>query len=140
MVTEITEITEIKRLRRQAKITQQELALASGLSEKAISMIENYKTQPTLSHWYKIRRICINGVRNEEFKDYRFIGQNIAELRRKAGISQKDLEKTLLLPATMVSAWETDKKIPSVNALCKICSYFGVRPDYFFIEDKSGIY
>lgn len=126
--------TEIKTLRRQAKISQQELALASGLSEKAVSMIENKKVQPTLSHWYKLQRICLFGVKAEEFNEYKFNGDALYRLRAKATMSQKELEKLLMLPATIVSAWETGKKIPSLKALQKMCVFFAVRPDYFFIQ------
>ena len=126
--------TELKNLRLQAKLSQQELALASGLSEKAVSMIENQKVSPTLSHWYKLQRICLNGVKAEEFNEYRFTGDALYRLRTDAGMSQKGLEKALLLPATIVSAWETGKKMPSLKALQKICVFFAVRPDYFFIK------
>ncbi len=129
----------IKALRLQANISQQELALASGLSEKAVRMIENQKVSPTLSHWYKLQRICLNGVKAEEFNEYRFDGDALYRLRSEADMSQKELEKTLLLPATIVSAWETGKKIPSLKALEKICVFFAVRPDYFFIKIEREV-
>ncbi len=91
--------TELKTLRLQAKLSQQELALASGLSEKAVSMIENQKVSPTLSHWYKLQRICLNGVKAEEFNEYRFNGDALYRLRTDAGMSQKgDLKKLSCSP------------------------------------------
>ena len=130
-------MNEIRMLRNQANLSQRELALASGLAEKTLSFIENDKVQPTLSHWYKLKRICQYGVRSEEFKEYRFVGDRLYSLRAEAQLSQKELEEKLLLPATNVSAWETEKRIPPVKALKKLCVFFGVKPDYFFEEISS---
>lgn len=125
---------DIRKARKYAGITQQELALAAGMSIKSLSLIESGKTQPTLVHWYTLQRLCRDGVGNAETCQYRFNGEALYTLRTNNGISQKMLEKELLLPATITSAWETGKKIPSVNAFGKLCVYFGVSPDYFFIR------
>ena len=50
----------------------------------------------------------------------------IRELRKKAGISQKELSLLIGVSIPTVSDWEANKKDPSGERLKKLAQYFGV--------------
>ena len=50
----------------------------------------------------------------------------VRELRRKAGIQQKELAIEIGVSCPTVSDWETNKKDPSGERLKKLAQYFGV--------------
>lgn len=54
----------------------------------------------------------------------------IIELRKKAGLSQKELAKKAGVNQTAVSQWETGKTEPSFDAMAKLCSFFDVSFEY----------
>ena len=51
---------------------------------------------------------------------------NVKELRRKAGIQQKELSIIIGVAQPTVSDWESNKKDPSGERLKKLSDYFGV--------------
>lgn len=59
-----------------------------------------------------------------------YFGEKLRALRKERGWSQKELAGRLGLVAASVSAYEQDKKVPSVEILIKICSVFQVSADY----------
>ena len=65
------------------------------------------------------------------------LGSNIIALRKKRGISRKDLAKALNLPYTTLSSYETDQRLPSAKRLGEIANYFGV--DIESVLAESGI-
>lgn len=54
----------------------------------------------------------------------------IIELRKQAGLSQKELAQKAGVNQTAVSQWETGKTEPGFEAMAKLCSFFDVSFDY----------
>ena len=71
------------------------------------------------------------------------ISKNIAELRKKKGITQEQLATALNISPQAVSKWETGTSQPDVQTLPLIADYFGVGIDYLFYGNEytySSIY
>lgn len=62
----------------------------------------------------------------------------VKELRKKAGIQQKELAITIGVSRPTVSEWESNKKDPSGDRLKKLAEFFGV--DELMILGKGIIY
>lgn len=60
------------------------------------------------------------------------ISQNIAELRKKKGITQEQLAQALNISPQAVSKWETNTSQPDIQTLPLIADFFGVSVDYLF--------
>lgn len=54
------------------------------------------------------------------------IGQNIAELRKKKGLTQEELAEKMCVTAQAVSKWERDASYPDVTALSALAKALGV--------------
>jgi transcriptional regulator with XRE-family HTH domain len=74
----------------------------------------------------------------------------IKELRKKSGLSQKELADKLFVNQTAVSQWERGVTSPSASILIKLCDLFNVTSDYLLgrtdnprtaneIADRLGI-
>ena len=58
------------------------------------------------------------------------IGERLQELRKDAGLSQKDLAEKLCLSHHSISYYERDKSIPTDETKIKIAQLFNVSLDY----------
>lgn len=67
------------------------------------------------------------------------IGNNIAVLRKKKGITQEELANELGVSAQAVSKWENNSSCPDVSLLTKIADYFGVSVDALFRAQEDDI-
>ena len=71
------------------------------------------------------------------------ISNNIADLRKKKGITQEQLAIALNISPQAVSKWETNTSQPDTQMLPLIAKYFEVSIDYLFYGDEyaySDIY
>lgn len=59
----------------------------------------------------------------------RSLGERIAALRARAGLSQEDLAGLLEVSRQSVSKWETDSSVPDLDKLVKLSESFGVSLD-----------
>lgn len=66
------------------------------------------------------------------------IGHEIAKLREKKGISQKELATILNVSPGAVALWEVNKRCPSLESLVNIADYFNTSMDVFFINDRKS--
>lgn len=66
------------------------------------------------------------------------IGHEIAKLREKKGISQKELATILNVSPGAVALWEVNKRCPSLESLVNIADYFNTSMDVFFINDRKN--
>lgn len=66
------------------------------------------------------------------------IGKNIAELRKKAGITQENLAKELNISAQAISKWETNTCLPDTQTLPLIAAYFNVSIDFLFYGEDAA--
>ncbi len=67
------------------------------------------------------------------------MGQNISNLRRKAGVTQEELASALHISAQAVSKWETSTCLPDIQTLPLIAGFFKVSIDYLFYG-KDAVY
>ncbi len=58
------------------------------------------------------------------------LGKRLTELRRKAGISQKELGGYLGVSHYTISAYEKERSEPSDELKAAMCKYFNVSSDY----------
>lgn len=58
------------------------------------------------------------------------IGLRIANLRRMAGMKQKELAKQLNVTSSTVSHYESGTNVPNLSILVSIAEIFGVSADY----------
>ncbi len=67
------------------------------------------------------------------------IGKKIKELRKEAGLTQKQLAKMLNKSETGFASWEQGLSEPSVNDLRLLCVILEVSADYLLgLEDELG--
>lgn len=67
------------------------------------------------------------------------IGDTIAELRKKAGITQQELAFEIGVTDKAVSKWESGRGCPDITILPKLSSLFGVTVDYLITGKKKDI-
>lgn len=65
------------------------------------------------------------------------LGENIAALRNKQGLSQIQLAKKLNIGTSTLGMWETDKRKPNPEALAQIADYFNVTTDYLLGRNNT---
>lgn len=56
--------------------------------------------------------------------------KRLAELRKKAGLSQQELADRLNISRQTVSKWEGGKGLPPIDMLMRLSSLYGVSVDY----------
>lgn len=56
--------------------------------------------------------------------------ERIKELRKKNGMTQKELAEILNVSQNAVYNWENDKRAPNADVIKQIASFFGVSPAY----------
>lgn len=66
------------------------------------------------------------------------IAANIADLRKKAGMTQQDLADALSYTDKAVSKWERAESIPDVVILKRIADLFGVTLDYLIAPHSES--
>lgn len=65
-------------------------------------------------------------------------GQRLAELRKKAGLSQYELARLLDVPQSNIAFWEHSDKPPRSELLPKLAEILGVKlEDLIYIEGKA---
>jgi len=63
--------------------------------------------------------------------------RRVKELRKRGGLSARELGEKLGLSQQYISDIENGRTIPSVSVLNKLAAYFNVPTDYFLDNDKS---
>lgn len=53
------------------------------------------------------------------------IQKNIAQFRKQAGLTQKDLAARIGVPVTSLASWEQGKSLPDIDTLFALCSHLG---------------
>ena len=64
------------------------------------------------------------------------ISKNIADLRKRKGITQEQLASALNISPQAISKWETNTSFPDAQMLPLIANYFEVSIDYLFYGDE----
>lgn len=63
------------------------------------------------------------------------LGQKIADLRKKSGLSQEALAEKMNISRQAVSKWESNQSIPDIQKIVDLSELFGVTTDYLL---KNG--
>ena len=66
---------------------------------------------------------------NIEEKDTQTVGQFLVDLRRAAGLTQKETADRLGISNKTISRWETDRGLPDVDLLVQVARLYGVTVD-----------
>lgn len=64
-----------------------------------------------------------------------FFCKRIASLRKKAGVSARDMSLSLGQNRNYISQIESQRALPSIPGFFYICEYFHITPEEFF-DDK----
>lgn len=67
------------------------------------------------------------------------LGSRIAELRRKANLSQEQLANAIGVSRSTISMWETGKRTPDAESLKRMADIFGVSVDSIVRDPKVPI-
>lgn len=67
----------------------------------------------------------------------KIIGNNLTELRKRAGLTQFELAEKFNYTDRAVSKWENGDTLPDVEILFNLCEFYGVTLDYLTHEDNS---
>lgn len=71
--------------------------------------------------------------------DSKSIGNIIAKLRKKNGMTQYELAKQLSVTDKAVSRWENGQGFPDITIFPRLAELFGVSIDYLMLGEKRGI-
>ena len=67
-------------------------------------------------------------------------GDRLRKLRKQRGLLQSQLAEQLGLTKSVISAYETDLRMPSYEVLIGISQIFGVSTDYLLgVEKERGV-
>lgn len=67
--------------------------------------------------------------------DLRLAGNNIKELRKEKGLTQRQLATLVNLKQANISRWESGKIVPNVLDCWKLADFFDVTLDYLIGRD-----
>ena len=71
--------------------------------------------------------------------DAKSIGQMIAKLRRKSGLTQSALAERLHISDKTVSKWESGYGYPEITQFPVLATLFGVSIDYLMTGERRGV-
>ena len=63
--------------------------------------------------------------------------ENLRSLRKERGMSQAELAKRLGVNKSLVSCYENQERLPSLNVLAKLCYFFNVSMEFFLGIKKN---
>lgn len=63
----------------------------------------------------------------------------LAELRKKKGLTQKELANKLKISESAIAMYETGRRIPSLNKAKMIAEFFDVNIEDIFFEKENHI-
>ena len=69
----------------------------------------------------------------------KLFGMTVTRLRKRAGMTQAELAKSLNVSDKAVSKWETGLGYPEITLLPRIAAVFGVTVDYLLTGERKGI-
>ncbi|MBQ7794014.1 MAG: helix-turn-helix domain-containing protein [Clostridia bacterium] len=71
--------------------------------------------------------------------DAKSIGENIARLRKKQGLTQQQLAEKLNVSNKAVSKWENGQGYPDIHLFPTLATLFNISIDYLMRGDRKGI-
>ncbi len=67
------------------------------------------------------------------------IGKQLKHLRRAKAYTQQELADRLDVSKSAISAYEQDRKVPSLETLIQLATYFNVSVDYLLGFEQSNM-
>lgn len=61
------------------------------------------------------------------------------DIRKRRGVSQKELGESVHVSQTSISQWETGKTYPDVNTLVKLADFYGTSTDYLLGRTQNPL-
>ena len=68
------------------------------------------------------------------------IGENLAELRKKKGLTQYELAEKFNYSDKAISKWENGSTLPDIETLYQLCEFYDVSLDYLTHKENKGQY
>jgi len=65
------------------------------------------------------------------------LGERIAELRNRRGLTQTQLAEKIGMSHSTVASWEKGKRDPGTSMIAKLAVFFGVSTDYLLGRDNN---
>lgn len=88
---------------------------------------------------YIILKVIIIG-REEAIMREKLFCENLAQLRREKGVSQRKAASDLQISQALLSHYENGAREPGLAFVCRACDYYGVSADYLLgrTGDEAG--
>lgn len=125
----------VKEVRQKLNLSQEEFGNRIGLSKSGISNIENGTRNVTPKH---VKLICLTfgvdelwlttGIDDSEGSSFEkmTVGENIKQIRKQKGLTQKSLGELLSVSEGMIRQYELGIRKPKIETIEKIASALGV--------------
>ncbi len=65
------------------------------------------------------------------------MGERIAILRKKKGLSQEELAAVIGVSRQSISKWESSQSVPDLDKIIQLCTYFDVSSDHLILGKES---
>lgn len=122
----------IRDLRQRRNLTLQELAQRAGLSVSYLSEVERGKKQPSLETIEKLStalNISKEGLISQDTKNPVSLGDKVALLRQKLGLSLSDLAEKVGISSSYLCQIENNSALPSLSTLKNIACALEVKTE-----------
>lgn len=123
-------LLRIRDARKDAGITQENLAQSLGINRATMSKYETGAIDPPASKLQCIAEalgVCVQDLIGDETEvTCMTYGQRIRAARKKAGMTQTELAKKLGIPYQSIGQWEKDRRKPKLETLQRIAEALGV--------------
>ena len=115
---------KIKYFRKKKNLTQDKLGQKIGLSGVAIMRYEKEQRRPSKDIVEKMADVF--GISPDDILENNIIGQNIHDIRKRKGFTQKELASKLGMSITGLQNYEYSDTIPSPKQIEKIAAALDV--------------
>lgn len=68
------------------------------------------------------------------------IGDKIKLLRTEFNLSQKELAQAISTSASTIGMYEQKRRLPDVNTIIRLSSFFNVTTDYLLLDNSENIF
>lgn len=139
----------LKYLRKEAGLSQQQMADTLGISQQAYANYENNKREPDrqtiikLANYFDVSTDFILDIviSEDEIMEKTtsnkqpLLGEKLKDLRTQKGLTQDAMAALLNIKRQTYSAYERGISFPDINALLSMANFFDVSVD-FLLENK----
>lgn len=139
----------LKQLRKDAGLTQEQLAQKAGLKKQNISRYENSHIEPNIRTAKRIADalgVTIEDIASEiePFYSCSLFKEKLKQYRETAGFhSQLSFANSFGVPLHAVQDWESGVREPTYDTLVRLCDFFKITADQMLgmvwdLDDRSS--